>query len=247
MAHEIREDASLPEPVRAGLAQSCEGLAEAFGDQLLSITLYGGVARGEHSGPSSDVNVLVVLKEVTVEALDRAAPIIQEGGITAWRCFSPVSETCTARRTSSRPSSSTFKSITGCWGSDLLEGLQISTDHLRLRCEQEIKNLLLRMRRFYVNRAHHTELIEATLASATSSFLASLGVLLRLKTRSAPVTRPEIAAASVRESGLDEGVLRDALALKSGDYRPEPGELKRLYGDFMCLVQQAADIVDEIE
>jgi hypothetical protein len=130
------------------------------------------------------------------------------------------------------------------WGRDVLAELHVADAHLRLRCEQEMKNLLLRLRQFYLHRQHRPELIEATLGRALSSFLNDLGVLLLLKTGQAPSGKEAIAEAAARELGLDGRVLSAALALKAGTYQPTGDELKRLYDDFMATVERAATIVD---
>jgi hypothetical protein len=129
-------------------------------------------------------------------------------------------------------------------GRDVLADLDITDAHLRLRCEQEIKNLLLRLRQFYVQRQHRPELVEATLGRAVSSFLTDLGVVLLLKTGAAPVGKEAIAEAAARELGLDGQVLHEVLALKGGTRQPNADELKRLYDEFMRSVEQAAEIVD---
>ena len=56
----------LPDSIRAGVDRFCERLQNALGDQLVSIVLYGGLAEGEYSPGHSDVNVMVVLKDVSV-------------------------------------------------------------------------------------------------------------------------------------------------------------------------------------
>jgi hypothetical protein len=132
------------------------------------------------------------------------------------------------------------------WGKDVLADLHIARDHLRLRCEQEIKNLLLKLRRFYLQRAQHAELVESTLTTAISSFLSSLSALLILKTGQAPMEKKAIAEAATRELELDDKPLQDTLALKSGEYKPDSAELKALYGAFMSTVHRAADVVDRL-
>jgi hypothetical protein len=130
------------------------------------------------------------------------------------------------------------------WGQAVLADLTVAQDHLRLRCEQEIKNLLLRLRQFYLHRAHYPELIESTLARAISSLLASLRVALVIKNGEAPIEKAAIAEAAARDLGLDGAVLRDVLALKAGEHKPQRDELGRLYNAFMLTVQKAADWVD---
>ena len=61
-------NSDLPAPVREGLERFCSRLEDALGEALVSILLYGGLAKNEPYDPrTSDVNVMVLLNEVTVE------------------------------------------------------------------------------------------------------------------------------------------------------------------------------------
>jgi hypothetical protein len=204
------------------------------------------VAKGEYSPANSDVNVMLVLAEVTVETLDRAAGPLQQGIHEMNLAVMVLSEEDLHRSTDVFPTK--FLDIQRhhrvLWGKDVLAGLHISHDHLRLRCEQEIKNLLLRLRQSYVQRARHPDLIESALTHAISVFLNALGVLLMLKTGKAPSGKAEVAEAAASQLGLDAGVLRALLELKAGSYHPESEELKGLYDALMENVRKAAEIVD---
>jgi predicted nucleotidyltransferase len=244
----MRGELAAPEEVGQGLERFCGELREALGEQLQAVILYGGLARGEYSPESSDVNVMVVLDQAGVETLDRIAGAVHRGVRDFGLAVMVLTEEDLRRSTDVFPTK--FLDIQRhhrvLWGRDVLAGLEISKEHLRLRCEQEIKNLLLRLRQFYVQRAHHPELIESTLTHAASSFFSDLGVLLLLKSGAAPATRGAIMEAAVRELGLDEATLKALLALKAGEYRPDLDGLKALYGGLMDSVHQAADLVDRL-
>ena len=79
MEVDLRTETALPDKVGKGLNRVCTKLHEALGDQLISVILYGGLVKGEYSPRNSDVNVLLVLKEVTVEELDKATAPVQWG------------------------------------------------------------------------------------------------------------------------------------------------------------------------
>jgi predicted nucleotidyltransferase len=235
--------------VHEGLERFCGQLREALGEELVGVILYGGLAKGEYAPSSSDVNVMVVLSEITLEALDRAVEPISQARRDVHLAALVLSEDDLRSSTDVFPVK--FLDMQQhhrlLWGRDVLADLSISRDHLRLRCEQEIKNLMLRLRHFYLQRAHRPELIESTLASAISSFLTSLGAFLFLKTGQPPGGKAAVAEAAGRELGLDGALLRELLALKSGESRPDAAELKRLYAAFMAVVQQAAGLVDRFE
>lgn len=239
--------AGLPETIQEGLTSFCSELVEELGSSLVSVVLYGGLAKGEYTSGTSDVNVMIVLDTVTVHALDGAAPIVR-GGARDMRLAAMLVEECDLRR-SAEVFPIKFLDMQRyhrvLWGKDVFAGVSSSRDHLRLRCAQEITNLLLRLRQFYVHRAHRPELIEITLTRAISSFLTSLGTLIELKTnKTLPTKGAVIEAAS--EIGLDSQPLRDVFALKRGELKPDSQELKRLYDVFMMSVQQAAALVDTV-
>lgn len=237
----------LPEMVKEGAERLCEQLREALGDQLVSVVLYGGLAKGEYNPGTSDVNVVIVFDPVTVSSLDKAAPIIQ-GGMRDFRLSTMLlSESDLRRSAEVFPVKflDMYRYHRVLWGKDVFAGLTISREHVRLRCAQEITNLLLRLRQFYVQRGHRPELVESTLTRAISSFLTSLNTLTELKTGEASATKPAVIDAAER-IGLDAKTLREVFALKQGELKPDPEESKRLYDLFMITVQQAAVLVDTV-
>ena len=240
-------ETALPASIEQGLMRLCGLMQEALGGHLLSIVLYGGLAKGEYVSDASNVNVMVVLDEVTVEALDKVAPIIQ-GGVRDFRLAVLVlSEDDLRRSTGVFPVKflDMQRHHRVLWGKEVLTDLNIAHDHLRLRCEQEMKNLLLRLRQFYLQRAHLPELIEGTLTRSLSSLLTSLNVLVELKTgQTASSKRAVIEAAE--GIGLDCRALKDVLAIKRGELKLDAAELKRLYDAFMKSVQQATALVDTL-
>jgi len=237
---------SLPSSVRERLEQFSNQLSDALGEQLVSLVLYGSLAKGEYTQTRSNVNVLLVLKEVTVEQLDKAVSPVQQGFRDLALAIMVLTEDDLRRSTDVFPIK--FQDIQQhhlmLRGKDVLADLHIARDHLRLRCEQEMKNLLFRLRQLYLHRAHRPELLEGTLSSTIPSFLGDLSALLMLKTGHTPTGNKAVADAASRELGLDGKTLRAVMDLKSGSYKPHRTEMKDLYASFMAAVARAADIVD---
>ncbi|MEE9158437.1 MAG: hypothetical protein V3U60_08635 [Gammaproteobacteria bacterium] len=240
-----RTDSSLPQSVRGGLEQLCDQLEAALGERLISIILYGGLAKGEYAPQSSDVNVMLVLTEVTIETLDKAAAPVRQATRDFGLSVMVFAEDGLGRSMDIFPIKflDMQRHHRVLWGKGI--NLSVAEDHLRLRCKQEIKNLSLRLRSSYLQRSAHSELLEATLTHGISSFVMGLSALLFLKTGDTPTAKRDIAEAAVRELGLEEKPLSDVFALKLGEYKPDALELKRLYGAFMATVERAADIADQ--
>ena len=77
MEKDLQIDIKLPDYVRTGIESFVTELPERLGEKLVSIVLYGGIAKGEYSENSSDVNVIVVLDDVTIDVLDRVVTPVQ--------------------------------------------------------------------------------------------------------------------------------------------------------------------------
>jgi predicted nucleotidyltransferase len=135
---------NIPEPIRSW----CDRLTKALGDQLVSVVLFGGLAKGEFVPDQSDVNVAVVFHAITPEVLERAAPLLRDG--TREFRLSTMLLTAGELRDSADVFPVKFLDLQRrhqvLWGGDPFAQLAINRDHLRLRCEQELRNLLLRLR-----------------------------------------------------------------------------------------------------
>lgn len=248
MQTDWQTDPALPAAVRQGLEKFTTQVREALGDQLVSLILYGGLAKGEFTAGRSDVNVMLVLQSVTVDTLDRLAPLLEQARVE-WQ-LSPFTLAEEDLRIAADVFPVKFMDIRRAhrvlWGRAVLAGMDLSRDRLRRQCARDLENLLLRLRQFYLQRSRRPELLEATLNRASSSFLFSLGVAVELKTGTAPANKAAIVVAA-DQLGLNSQLLRDLLALKRGELKPDAAGVKRLYGDFLQTVQQAARLVDQIQ
>lgn len=71
------EKLGSPGPVTAVLGRFRDDLVRAAGKNLAGLILYGGLARGRFRPGRSDVNVIVLLQELSVPALTAVAPVLR--------------------------------------------------------------------------------------------------------------------------------------------------------------------------
>ncbi len=247
MPADWKTDPALPETIRHGLTRFCTDLTAALGDQLIAVVLYGGLAKGEFTPGNSDVNVLVVLRSATLPALDALLPAMEQA-----RAEFPL-----ALLTLAEADLPTFSEVFPIKFTDiqrqhrLLAGreifaqLAITRDRLRRQCARELQNLLLRLRSFYLQRGHRPEQLEETLTHAVSSFLTTLGALVELQTGERPATKATTVA-NADKLGLNAQFLRDLLALKRGELKPDAAALKQLFGAFLDTIHQAARLTEKL-
>jgi predicted nucleotidyltransferase len=235
--------AAVANDVNQQVARWGEGFAAALGDSLQSIVLFGGLAKGEFVPGQSDVNVLIVFRTVNVAVLDRAAPFVRQGTLE----FGLSAMVLTERDL--RDSADVFpikfldmqRRHKVLWGDDPFAKVNVTRDHLRLRCEQELRNLSLRLRQSYLQRTDRPELLQSALGRAVSSLLVNAGVLLELRTGKTAETKQD-ALANLGQLGIPVDPVRQAWALKRGEIKLDPDALKQLFISFMEIVQQTADL-----
>jgi hypothetical protein len=212
------------------------------------LVLYGGLAKDEFIPEKSDINLMVVVDRVSIELMDSVAPLLRQGAGETRLGVLLLSEEDLQCSADVFPIKfldiQRYHQVLA--GQDVIAGLEIDRAHLRLRCEQEIKNLLLRLRQFYLERARRPELIEATLTRAVSSLLINLGVLAELKTGARSPTKLA-ALANAEQLGLKLLPVYQVLALKRGELKPDAAGLKELYAAFMLTVEEAARMADELD
>lgn len=225
-----------------------DGLAPVLGDDLQAVVLFGGLAKGEFVPGHSDVNVLIVFRRLDAAILDRAAPFVRQGGLEFGLAAMLVTEADLRDLADVFPIKylDMQRRHQVLYGDDPFPKVQVTPQHLRLRCEQELRNLGLRLRQSYVQRASRPELLQAALNRAVSSLLVNVSVLLEL-TKGKPTATKQEALAAAPQLGLAAEPLRQAWAVKQGELKLEPDALKQLFVSFMDVVQQTANLAKEAD
>jgi predicted nucleotidyltransferase len=161
------------------LAWQLEAIFEA---DLVSAVLYGSAARGEYRPGVSDLNVLVLLRDVSPATLRRASqaarawvaernppPLVMS--LDEWRRSADVwaIELADIQDANIRLS-----------GADPFEGITIRPEDLRLQCERELKGKQIQLRERYLLFAGEPAELGDLLVKSFSTFLVLFRTVLRL-------------------------------------------------------------------
>jgi hypothetical protein len=241
---------STPPEVATALQELCAELRSVAGDNIRGVVLYGGLARGRYRRGISDVNVLILLRDASADAVARIAPALHE----AWRALR-VEPFILAEGELSRAALLFPTKLLDIQlhhvvltGDDPLVGLAVDRGHVRLRVEQELRNLALRMRRRLVAIRDDRAEMGASVANAAAPLAANLRALLHLadETTSATGERPlalfDRAAAAF---GLDREALAAVRAARDADSSAEVS--LEMYGRVLAALTRAADVAAELK
>jgi hypothetical protein len=137
-----------PVAVATALGHVVDEARAAAGDNLVALVLYGGLARGRYRGPRSNVDLAVVLDDASPERVAEITPLL----MAAWRA-AHVDAWILARSEIPRLAEVFPTKLLDIrdqhlllHGEDVFADLEIDRGLLRLRVEQELTNLSLRLR-----------------------------------------------------------------------------------------------------
>ena len=235
----------LPENIEIGLDAFCNQLEKAIGSQFVSGVLYGKLARNIDKTRDMSANFMVVLEEISTASLDAVGAALRASKLQI--------ELLTLSEEDLRSSTDVFpikfldikRTHVVCHGKDVLSELEISKDNLRLRCEQEIKNLMLRLRLNYVSRKQNSKSIASLLSRIYLSLIRNLGVLVELKSGDVLATNSEIIEGAGK-LGIDTTALQDVEKLRQDNFSKDLEDRKRLLEKVMQSVRDAAAMADKL-
>lgn len=229
----------IPDSLQTDANAITQKLKTALGADLVSMIAYGRWLLNDPPDISADLNLMIVLRQISTELLDQLAQARAQSQ-RDWQ-FLTLSEADLASSTDVFPIKFIGIQRRYCLlhGADVLRDLKISREHLRFRCEQEIKNLMLRLRYHYINRHGQKDAMRTMLKRASHSLMSSLAILIELKTGAVPDGRSAIF------SGADElGIAMEPLRRILAGGAAETYD-KSLFGELMATVRQAAAKADQ--
>ncbi|HSB63197.1 MAG TPA: nucleotidyltransferase domain-containing protein [Thermoanaerobaculia bacterium] len=223
----------LPVPASRALDDFLLAARAALGGNLVSAVLFGSGAEGALR-PESDLNLVLVLREVSEGALGALRPAFRAAQAAARLevMFLLESEIEDAAEAFAVKFADIARRRRVVYGPDSFAGLQVPRDALRRRLGQSLLNLMLRLREAYALHGGSDDEAARTVASFVGPLRATAASILALE--GAAVPRPKEAlrtlAAALPGDGWNALVerlsaVREQRPLASGE---APGILARL-------------------
>lgn len=221
---------------------------QIYGGDLVAVFLYGSAAAGEHVQGRSDINVAIVLSQLTPGLLCKAS-----NSLRPW-----------ARRGLATPVFFDTDFLQHAvdvfpielfdmqlrhrvlWGPDVTGELHIERGSLRRQCERELRSHLLKLRQAYVESSRSPRDLEAVLMSAASGMVVLARALLHLKGADSSGGSGDVLDGVETQFGIRAGHLRKAWQLKRGEVRVAGSELASLYQAVLEELQQLVLVIDAL-
>lgn len=217
----------LPDVVARWLDDFVQAAKDAFNAELLSVTLFGSAAEGRLR-PSSDVNIIVVLKRFDQAAADAMSEQLRaaHAAIMLEAMFILESEVALAAEAFAVKFADIETRHDVLFGNDYFTDLEIPVDALKFRVRQVLANQILRLRESYVLNSPQDEQLSRIIAGVAGPLRAAAVTLLKLQGRSAASPKESLQTVARDHQGRAwEPVLlaitkaRDGVSLASDEAR----------------------------
>jgi predicted nucleotidyltransferase len=186
----------------AGLGMFVEAASAALGPTLRSVVLFGSAAEGRLR-PTSDVNLLLVLRAFDIDRMDKLrAPLQLAAAATRVApMFVLESELAAAESAFAVKFMDVGHRRRVLYGDDPFLGLEIPRAATIARLRQVLLNLLLRLRERYVSLSLDEDRLALVLANLAGPLRAAAASLLALEGRPHLAPREAMAALAKSEGG----------------------------------------------
>jgi hypothetical protein len=231
---------TLDDRQRALATDTRAALIDALGDRLLALVLHGGA----HGGPIApgELALLIVARDLELATLARLrAPLRRwrARGNPAPRLFTPA---LLASSADIYPLEllELGRHREVLHGADPLVDVAIDDAHLRIQCEREIVEKLMRLREAYAEHRRPRDL-ERLASDSYPDFTRILRGVLHLAGRPIPADALAVARAFCDVAGLDDRAFVEVDALRRGRRAGDP---EALFARYHAVLEQAADLID---
>ena len=223
-------------------------LHEAQGDNLSSIVLYGATAIGEDADHRSDHNVLVVLRQASVNQLKSCARALR-----AWLKDGqapPVIFTVDELKSAADVFPIEFLQMETArkilFGPDPFESLEISADNLRHQTEYDLRTKFIQLRRLFVAQSPSGDALTNLMIDSFASFAALFRAVLMLRGLQPPVPKAEAVRATVDALKLNPAPFEWILARKASPRSSNDGA-EQMFAAYLDELARVIDAIDRLD
>jgi hypothetical protein len=230
---------------QSDIADLIEGLSDALGDKLQAVVLHGPAVRGEVVAGPRELALLIVLADLEPDTLTAAGPALSKWvarDLPVPRMFSPSS---LSEATDVFPIelSDVAERHVIVHGLDPLESMpEIDGEHLRLQCERELREKLMRLEEaFALARGKESDL-RRLLAASFPAFAMVFRGCLRLHGDPVPADGAAAAASFCQRAGIDPEPFAAVERLRRGDRALTAASL---FPRYHAAIARAVDAIDK--
>ncbi len=225
-----------------------EKLKDIHKENLRSVVIYGSAIGEDFIVGKSNINIIVVLKNIEFSDLKKSLKVVNEGrkkGIVV-----PLFFTEEYIRSSTDVFPIEFLEIKQnyrvVYGEDLFRQLPVNPKNTRLQCEQQIKGGLIRLRQVYLEIGMKEKEIRNLLISSFTSLIPIFKYILKLNDSNFETNKREIIIEKLnKEFNVSKEVFLTVWKLKKGEKVQQ--DIETLFSQYTSELRKLSLIIDRMK
>jgi predicted nucleotidyltransferase len=223
-------------------------LRGAYGDDLLSVVLYGSAATGEYHEKFSDLNVLCVLKSIGVRELEKGEEAVgwwlkQKQPLPLFLSREEVENSHDAFPIEFLDIQQNHRIL---HGEDVVANIEVKTQQHRRQVEHEMRSGLLRLRERYLGLQRDKKEVARLMLDSLPTFSTLFRHALILGGAAAPAKKREIFRATAERFSISAQPFITLLETREGKRKLGDEEIKPLFEAYLTEITRMAEVVDKL-
>lgn len=214
-----------------------------------SITIIGSALTDDFDPVKSDVNSVIVLREMDFKFLEFLAPLGKTYGKK--RIASPLIMTPEYILNSLDVFPMEFLNIKllhkTTFGEDIFQTLDIDGPDLRLQCERELKVRLIGLRQGYLSSSGDAQILTDMFIGTISGYIPLFRGIINILGKEPPLRNEDVLTVLAEISGVETQVFKKVLNQKKQKAKMTTTQLNAIFKDYYAAVEQLGDITDGIQ
>ena len=226
-----------------------EEILAGYQEKIHSIYVTGTAITDDFDKKISDVNTLVVLKEMDLGFLELLAPLGKKYG--KHKVAAPLIMTPDYIKSSLDVFPIEFLNFklihSAVFGEDLFQDLAIDRMDLRHQCERELKVKLIWIRQSYLSAQGDRKLLTDGFVNSISGYIPLFRGIIFLFGKAPPVGQHDVIVSLAEETKVNTNVFAKVLREKHQKIKLSMDELNTMFEEYYAATEKLGKIVDEIK
>lgn len=224
-----------------------EDILKEYAKSIHSIHIVGSAVTPDFKEKTSDINSVIILSGMNLNFVEFLAPLGKKYGkhrISAPLIMTPeyIQDSLDVFPIEFHDFRLIHKTI---WGEDILKGLLIKKENLRLQCEREIKARLIGLIQGYISSAGDKELITTSLIKSFTGCIPLFRAIIFLLDKEPPVKRSDVIRI-FQELAADSSIYEKLILLRNKQIKPSKTELNHIFEHYYNSLKKIGKIIDEL-
>ena len=218
-------------------------------ENVHSIHIVGSSITGDFNEKTSDINSIVVLRQMDLKFVEFIAPLgkrYRKKGIAAPLIMTPeyISRSLDVFPIEFLDFKLTHETV---FGEDILHDIEINLSDLRHQCEREIKTKLIGLRQGYISSLGDNKIITEHIISLITGYIPLFRGIIFLMGKEPPLNKRDVLIALSAQTGINTDILRKILDVKKGVSKFTKSELDSVFEEYYTTTENISNIIDELQ